>query len=71
MASRFESGWAHQKQGKTMWTLWIISTVIGLEEPRVTRYQEFNSKLECQVAWHQVTSNFTQDETAFCEGTDK
>lgn len=50
-----------------MWTLWIVSTVIGLEEPRWTRYAEFATKLECQQAWYEVTSEFTQDEFAVCD----
>ena len=54
-----------------MWTLWIISTVIGLDEPKVTRYEEYVSKLECQVAWHEVTTEFTQGETAYCKGPDE
>ena len=52
-----------------MWTLWIISTVIGLEEPKVTRYAEFDHKETCYHAWYEVTSEFTEGETAFCEQT--
>lgn len=54
-------------QGETvMWTLLIISTVVGLEEPKVTRYAEFTTRIECQQEWNNVTSEFTQDEKAFC-----
>ena len=53
-----------------MWTLLIISTVIGLDEPKVTRYDDYATALECQQAWYKVTSEFTQDEIAFCEGPD-
>jgi len=51
-----------------MWTLWIISTVIGLDEPKYTRYAEYESKMNCQIERHLVTMEFTQDEIAFCEG---
>ena len=51
-----------------MWTLLIISTVIGLDEPKVTRYDDYATALECQQAWYQVTSEFTEGEIAFCEG---
>ena len=54
-----------------MWTLWIVSTVIGLEEPKYTRYEEYANKLECQVAWYKITTDFTQGEAAFCDGEDK
>lgn len=54
-----------------MWTLWIISTVIGLEEPKVTRYAEFDHKETCYHAWYTVTSEFAEGETAYCEGTDE
>ena len=50
-----------------MWALFIISTVIGLYEPKVTRYAEFDHKESCYHAWYTVTSEFTQDEIAFCE----
>jgi len=56
-------------QGESvMWTLLIISTVIGLDEPKVTRYDDYATALECQQAWYKVTSEFKQDEIAFCEG---
>ena len=51
-----------------MWTLLIISTVIGLDEPKVTTYAEFDTKHECFVEWYKLTSEFTQGETAWCEG---
>ena len=50
-----------------MWTLWIVSTIIGLEEPKVTRYAEFTTGVECQQEWYKVTSEFTQGEVAYCE----
>ena len=51
-----------------MWTLLIISTVIGLDEPKVTRYGEYATAIECKQEWYKVTSEFTQGETAWCEG---
>ena len=57
-----------------MWTLWIVSIVFAtadMAEYKYTRYDEFNSKLECQVAWHKITTDFTQGEAAFCDGEDK
>lgn len=51
-----------------MWTLWIISSVIGLDEPKYTRYDVYDNKMSCQIEWHLVTMEFTQDEIAFCEG---
>ena len=54
-----------------MWTLFIISTVIGLDEPKVTRYAEYATVLECQQAWHSVTSKFTQEEIAYCAEPDE
>ena len=50
-----------------MWTLFVVSTVIGLEEPKVTRYAEFDHKETCYHAWDTVTSEFTEGEVAFCE----
>jgi hypothetical protein len=49
-----------------MWTLFIVSTVIGLEEPKVTRYAEFDHFETCYHAWYEVTSEFTQEEIAYC-----
>ena len=54
-----------------MWTLFIISTVIGLDEPKVTRYAEFDHWQECQDAWRQVSYEFTQEEIAYCAGPDE
>ena len=49
-----------------MWTLWIVSNVIGLQEPKVTRYAEFETSLSCHIEQGVVEANFTQDETAMC-----
>ena len=50
-----------------MWTLWIVSTVIGSTEPKYTRYAEYESKMSCEIARYEVTSKFTQGEEAICE----
>lgn len=50
-----------------MWTLWIISSVIGLDEPRLTRYDEYKTAQDCLIAWHEITSEFKENELAFCE----
>ena len=54
-----------------MWTLWIISNVIGLDEPKYTRYAEYDSKMSCQIEWHLVTMDFTENEIAYCEGPEE
>lgn len=54
-----------------MWTLLIISFVFATDDEmdvRVTRYADYATAQECQAAWYKVTSEFTQDETAWCEG---
>ena len=50
-----------------MWTLWIVSSVIGSTEPKVTRYAEFETTMSCHIEQAVVEENFTQGETAFCE----
>ena len=50
-----------------MWTLWIVSSVIGSTEPKVTRYAEFETAMSCHIEQAVVEVNFTQGETAFCE----
>ena len=54
-----------------MWTLLIISMVFVSDDEldvKVTRYAEYATAMECQQDWYKVTSEFTQDEIAFCEG---
>ena len=50
-----------------MWTLFVVSTVIGLEEPRYTRYKEYEHWYQCQEDWQKLSSEFTEGEVAFCE----
>ena len=57
-----------------MWTLFIVSMVFATDdtiEARVTEYGRYETKQECFVEWHKVSSEFTQDETAWCEETDE
>ena len=50
-----------------MWTLWIVSTIIGLEEPKVTRYAEFDHFESCYHAQLVLEEEFTQGETTVCK----
>ena len=50
-----------------MWTLWIVSTVIGSAEPKYTRYEEFETAMSCHIEQAVLEANFTHSETAFCE----
>ena len=50
-----------------MWIFWIVSTVIGLDEPKVTRYAEFDSEQVCQTELNKVKHEFKKNEIAFCQ----
>ena len=50
-----------------MWTLWIVSSVIGSTEPKYTRYEEFETAMSCHIEQAVLEANFTHSETAFCE----
>jgi len=49
-----------------MWTLWIVSTVIGLDEPKITRYEEFEHPESCFHAEWKLEEEFTQGEWTIC-----
>lgn len=53
-----------------MWKLWIISVVLGSEEPKYTLYDTYETKMNCQIEWHLITMDFTEGEVAYCEGKD-
>ena len=56
-----------------MWTLLIVSMVFATDDtigPRVVEYGKYETKQECFAEWYKVTSEFTQGETAWCEGID-
>ena len=50
-----------------MWTLWIISSVIGSAEPKYTRYETFETAMSCHIEQAVVEVNFTLGEEAICE----
>ena len=50
-----------------MWTLFIVSTVIGLEEPKITRYAEVEHFETCEHIARDLETEFTQGEVAHCE----
>ena len=50
-----------------MWTLWIVSSVIGSAEPKYTRYDEYVTAMSCHIEQAMQEVHFTQGETAFCE----
>ncbi len=49
-----------------MWTLLIISTVVGLEEPKITYWNSYETQKKCLLERAVLTSTFTQGEKAFC-----
>jgi len=49
-----------------MWILWIVSSVIGSTEPKVTRYAEYETAMSCHIEQAVVEVKFTQGEEAFC-----
>jgi len=49
-----------------MWALFIISTTVDFNEPKVTRYAEFETSLSCHIEQGIVEANFTQGETTLC-----
>ena len=52
-----------------MWTLWVISTVIGVTEPKYTRYETFETAMSCHIQQAVLESTFAEGEIAFCEET--
>jgi hypothetical protein len=49
-----------------MWTLWIVSSVIGSTEPKYTRYEEFETAMSCHIEQAVLETEFIQNEKAFC-----
>jgi hypothetical protein len=49
-----------------MWTIWIVSTVIGSAEPKYTRYETFETAMSCHIEQAVLETTFIQDEKAFC-----
>ena len=55
-------------QGESvMWTVWIVSTVIGLEEPRWTRYAEVEHFETCEHIAMKLEAEFTEGEYVVCD----
>jgi hypothetical protein len=49
-----------------MWSLWIISVVLGSSEFKLTQYETYNTSMECAVEEALLESYFTESEIAFC-----
>ena len=49
-----------------IWTLWIISSITGIAEPKWTMYGNYETAIECYQAWYEVTTSFENEEVAFC-----
>ena len=49
-----------------MWTLWIISTVVGLEEPKYTRYETFETAMSCHIEQAVLETSLTEGEKVVC-----
>jgi hypothetical protein len=49
-----------------MWILLIMSTVIELEEPKITYWDSYITQTECLLERAVLTSTFTQGERALC-----
>lgn len=50
-----------------MWTLWIVSSVIGSTELKVTRHAEFETAMSCHIEQAVLETMFENNEVAFCE----
>lgn len=53
-----------------MWTLWIISVVVGSSEFKMTQYDTYNTSMECAVEEALLEAHFTESEIAFCQLND-
>ena len=49
-----------------MWTLWIISSVIGSAEPKYTRYETFETAMSCHIEQAALETTFTEGEKVVC-----
>ena len=54
-----------------MWTLWIISTVIGLDEPKYTRYDTYETAMSCYIEQAVLEIDLIPGEEAICQGPHK
>ena len=51
-----------------MWTLWIISNLMvnGLEEPKWTVYETFETAMSCHIEQAVLETSFTEGEKVVC-----
>jgi hypothetical protein len=49
-----------------MWTLWIVSSVIGSAEPKLTQYETFETSMSCHIEQAVLETMFKNNEVAFC-----
>jgi len=49
-----------------MWTLFVISMVMGQEEPKFTRYGEYKTEWLCRNALDDLEKEFISNEDAVC-----
>lgn len=52
-----------------MWTLFVISVVIGNPEVKVTRYADYETEWTCNIALDALDKEFTEGEKAICMKT--
>jgi hypothetical protein len=52
-----------------VWTLYIISTVLGSQEPKVTMYNSYSTKWECTKTALDLGQEFKSNEFAICKKT--
>jgi hypothetical protein len=49
-----------------MWTLWIVSSVIGSTEPKYTQYETFETAMSCHIEQAVLEATFENNEVAIC-----
>jgi hypothetical protein len=54
-----------------MWTLFIISMSPYMDEPKVTRYEEYTSQWNCNISIVELEEEFKNGEVAICIQTGK
>jgi hypothetical protein len=54
-----------------MWTLFVISMSPYMDEPKVTRYEEYTSQWNCNIALDELEQEFSYNEKALCMQTGK
>ena len=54
-----------------IWTLWVISSIAGIDEPKITYWDNYKTQKECLLERAELTSTFTQGERALCSKKEK